>query len=111
MAKVFQEELAEIFRKEAKEHYPGHLLTVSEVRISPDLSVAKVYISIFPTVNSKKIINEIKEKGPYFRGLLANSAAKTMRVTPELVFYLDSSLDEMDKLDRALRGEGNNPAL
>lgn len=111
VAVVFQEELSEIFRKEAIELFPGKLLTVSEVRVSPDLSVAKVYISIFPTQEKEQIIKLIKEKAPYYRSLLARTAAKTMRVTPELLFYLDSSLDEIDKIDRALRGDGNNPVL
>ena len=108
---VFQEELSEIFRKEAKELYPGKLLTVSNVSVSPDLSVAKVYVSIFPTNEKEQIIKLIKEKAPFYRSLIAKTAAKTMRITPELLFYLDSSLDEMDKIDRALRGEGNNPTL
>ena len=111
VATVFQEELSEIFRKEAKELFPGKLLTVTEVNVSPDLSVAKVYVSVFPTNEKEQIIKMIKEKAPYYRSLLARTAAKTMRITPELLFYLDSSLDEIDKIDRALRGEGNNPTL
>jgi len=111
VATVFQEELSEIFRKEAKELFPGKLLTVTEVSVSPDLSVAKVYVSIFPTNEKEQIIKMIKEKAPYYRSQLARSAAKTMRITPELLFYLDSSLDDIDKIDRALRGEGNNPIL
>jgi len=111
VATVFQEELSEIFRREAKELYPGKLLTVTEVKVSPDLSVAKIYVSVFPTHEKDQIIKQIKEKAPYYRSLIAKTAAKTMRVTPELLFYLDTSLDEIDKIDRALRGEGNNPTL
>lgn len=108
---VFQEELAEIFRKEALELYPGKLLTVTEVKVSPDLSVAKVYISIFPNQDKESIFKEIKEKAPVYRSMLAKTAAKTMRVTPELLFYLDTSLDDIERIDRALKGEGNNPIL
>lgn len=111
VATVFQEELSEIFRKEAKELYPGKLLTVTEVKVSPDLSVAKIYVSVFPTNEKEQIIKQIKEKASYYRSQIAKTAAKTMRVTPELLFYLDTSLDEIDKIDRALRGEGNNPTL
>ncbi len=111
IAKVFQEELSEIFRKEAKELYPGYLLTVSEVKVSPDLSVAKVYVSIFPVKDKELIIKSIKEKSAFYRSQLAKTVAKTMRITPELIFYLDSTLDEIEKIDRALRGEGNNPEL
>lgn len=108
---VFQEELSEIFRKEAKELYPGNLISVSEVKVSPDLSVAKVYVSIFPSANKDLIIKAIKLKASNYRSQLAKTAAKNMRITPELLFYLDNTLDEMDKIDRALNGKGDNPIL
>lgn len=111
VATVFQEELSEIFRKEAKELYPGNLITVTEVKVSPDLSVAKIYVSIFPTTNKDTIIKSIKLKAATYRSQLAKTAAKTMRITPELLFYLDNTLDEMDKIDRALSGKGDNPIL
>ncbi|SMC61689.1 30S ribosome-binding factor RbfA [Moheibacter sediminis] len=108
---VFQEELSEIFRKEAKELYPGSLISVSEVKVSPDLSIAKVYISIFPVTNKDLIIKALKLKAPTYRSQLAKTAAKTMRITPELLFYLDNTLDEMERIDRALSGKGDNPIL
>lgn len=111
VANIFQEELSEIFRKEAKNHYPGQLLTVTKVWVSPDLSLAKVSISIFPEKNKKEIIEAIKEKAPYYRSLLAGTAAKNMRITPELVFYEDNSMEEIEKIERALKGKGNNPIL
>lgn len=108
---VFQEELSEIFRKEAKELYPGTLISVSEVKVSPDLSIAKVYVSIFPATNKDLIIKAIKLKAPTYRSQLAKTAAKTMRITPELVFHIDNTLDQIDKIDRALSGKGDNPIL
>lgn len=108
---VFQEELSEIFRKEAKELYPGTLISISEVKVSPDLSIAKVYVSIFPATNKDLIIKAIKLKAPTYRSQLAKTAAKTMRITPELLFYIDNTLDQMDKIDRALSGKGDNPIL
>lgn len=111
VATVFQEELSEIFRKEAKELYPGTLISISEVKVSPDLSVSKVYVSIFPATHKDLIIKSIKQKAPTYRSQLAKTAAKTMRITPELMFYLDNTLDEIDKIDRALNGKGDNPIL
>lgn len=108
---IFQEELSEIFRKEALELYPGKLLTVTDVNVSPDLSIAKIYISIFPNKDKEIIIKQIKEKAPQYRSMIAKTAAKTMRITPELLFYLDTTLDEIEKIDKALKGEGNNPIL
>lgn len=109
VGKLFQEELSEVFRKDARELFPGNIITVSEVKVSPDLSVAKVYISIFPNTNKDIIFKEIKEKAPTYRSILSKTAAKTMRITPELLFYLDNSLDDMERIERAIRGEGENP--
>lgn len=111
VATIFQEELSEIFRKEATEHFPGYLLTISDVSVTSDLSVAKINVSIFPSKGKEDIIQQIKEKTPFYRSLLAKTVSKTMRITPNLVFYLDSTLDEMEKIDKALKGEGNNPIL
>ncbi|MDD3771981.1 MAG: 30S ribosome-binding factor RbfA [Weeksellaceae bacterium] len=111
VATVFQEELSEIFRKEAREFFPGYLITVTDVWVSSDLSVSKVNLSIFPSKEKKQILKQIKEKAAYYRSLLAKTAAKSMRITPELLFYLDTTLDDREKIEKALRGEGNNPIL
>jgi ribosome-binding factor A len=111
VANIFQEELAEIFRKVSRESFQGTLLTVTSVWVSPDLSVSKVYLSIFPNKNQKEIIEKIKEKAPYYRSLMAKTAAKNMRTTPEFLFYLDTTLEDTEKIEKALRGEGNNPIL
>ena len=111
VGKLFQEELAEAFRKWGTEEFPGNLISVTEVKVTPDLSVAKVYVSIFPNTRKEEISAAIKENTPKFRGILSNGAAKKMRITPELIFKLDNSLDEIDKIDKALQGKGNNPIL
>ncbi|MBF0596349.1 30S ribosome-binding factor RbfA [Faecalibacter rhinopitheci] len=111
VGKLFQEELAEGFRKWTKEEFPGNLISVTEVKVTPDLSVAKIYVSIFPSNRKEEIIKVIKQNTPLFRGILSKGAGKTMRITPELIFKLDNSLDEIDKIDKALRGQGENPIL
>jgi len=111
VGKLFQEELAEAFRKWTIEFYPGNIISVTEVKVSPDLGVAKVYVSVFPNDKKDEIVKEIKNQNSLFRGILSKGAAKSMRITPELVFKLDNTLDEMDKIDRALNGKGNNPLL
>lgn len=111
VANIFQEELSEIFRKEAGEHFQGILLTVTHVSVTSDLSAAKVYLSVFPASDKEGIIKKIREKAPYYRSLIAKTAAKNMRITPELIFYLDTSLDDIEKIENALKGKGNNPKL
>ena len=111
VGKLFQEELAEAFRKWGAEEFPGNIISVTEVKVTPDLSVAKIYVSIFPNNRKEEIIKTIRENTPKFRGILSKGAAKQMRITPELVFKLDNSLDEIEKIDNALKGKGNNPIL
>ncbi len=111
VGKLFQEELAEAFRKWASEEFPGNIISVTEVKVTPDLSVAKIYVSIFPNTKKDEILKTIKTNTPLFRGILSKGAAKTMRITPELIFKLDNSLDEIEKIDNALKGKGNNPIL
>ena len=111
VGKLFQEELAEAFRKWASEEFPGNIISVTEVKVTPDLSVAKIYVSIFPNTKKEEILKEIRTNTPLFRGILSKGAAKTMRTTPELIFKLDNSLDEIEKIDNALKGKGNNPIL
>lgn len=111
VAKAFQQELSEIFRREAKDNYNGNLISVTKVYVTPDIATAKIYLSIFPTDNSENIIKDIKEKTPLYRKMIARTTAKNMRFTPELLFYLDVSLDKMEKIERALKGKGDNPIL
>ena len=75
------------------------------------MSVAKIYVSIFPNTRKEEILASIKENTSKFRGILSRGAAKYMRITPELIFKLDNSLDEIEKIDKALQGKGNNPIL
>ena len=111
VSKLFQEELAEAFRKWTTKEFPGNIISVTEVKVTPDLSVSKIYVSIFPNTRKDEILAAIKENTPKFRGVLSKGAAKAMRITPELIFKLDNSLDEIEKIDNALKGKGDNPIL
>lgn len=109
--KLLQEDLAEIFRKEATKIQKGMLISVTEVRTTPDLSIAKAYLSVFPTLHRESVIAYIKENQPYFRKLLGNKIAKQMRIVPELQFFSDTTLDKVDEIEKALKGKGDNPIL
>lgn len=77
VGKLFQEELAEAFRKWASELFPGNLVSVTEVKVTPDLSIAKVFISIFPNDKKDEILQEINTQAPYFRGIYPKELPKT----------------------------------
>ena len=98
IARLLQKELSEIFRLQtAKMH--GVLVSVSAVRVSPDLSVAKVYLSVFPSEKSKEILDSITASAKTVRYELAQKVRFQLRKTPELAFYLDDSLDYIENID------------
>ncbi len=100
---LLQRELAVIFQQEARQFLPGGLITVSGVRVSPDLGLAKVYLSLFPVKDKQAVIGNIKERSHWVRGLLGGRIGKQMRVVPELIFYVDDSLDRAEEIDKLLK--------
>lgn len=78
------------------------MVSVSQVRVSPDLSVAKAYLSIFPPEKSAEILENIKNQSKTVRYELAQNVKEVLRKCPELQFYLDDSLDYIENIDRLL---------
>ncbi len=83
--------------------FEGALVTVSEVRVSPDLSVAKVYVSIFPSEKQEPVMALLEENNKALRGELGHVVGKQLRIVPELVFYLDTSLDYAQHIEELLK--------
>ena len=103
VARELQKDLAEIIRSKGMAAFGGAMVTVSEVRISPDLSVAKVYVSIFPSAKAEEVMKVLQENVKAYRGELGRIVAKQLRIVPELVFYLDTSLDYAQHIDDLLK--------
>lgn len=99
--RLIQKELGEIFLLQTK-GMQGVLVSVSAVRISPDLSVAKAYLSIFPSDKSKELLENIKANTKAIRFDIGQRLGKQLRIIPELVFYVDDSLDYLENIDRLL---------
>lgn len=101
ISRLLQKELSEIFRQQtAKTH--GVIVSVSAVRTSPDLSVAKVYLSIFPSDQSGQMIESITASAKTIRYELGQKVRFQLRKVPELQFYLDDSLDYIENIDKLL---------
>lgn len=103
ISRLLQKDLAEIFQKEGRDMFHGIILSVTNVRISPDLSVARVYLSIFPSEKGKATLLEIKQHQSRIRGLLGLRVGKQLRIVPQLDFFIDDSLDYIDNIDRLLK--------
>jgi len=107
LTKQIHKDLSHIFISINKTYFNGKMLSVSEVRLTPDLSIAKTYISVFPSSEGEKIIEEIQTMTNQIRFELGNKIRHQMRKVPELKFYLDISFDEMEKIDKLIKGDDN----
>ena len=94
---------AEIIRSKGMAAFGGALVSVSGVKISPDLSVAKIYVSVFPSEKAQSVMEQLQENGRALRGELGNKVARQLRIVPEIVFYLDSSLDYVEHIEQLLK--------
>ncbi|NLA23768.1 MAG: 30S ribosome-binding factor RbfA [Bacteroidales bacterium] len=103
MARLIQKELADIFIKESKNWVRGVMLTITTVRMTADLSIARVYVSVFPSADADLIIKDINKHSGLIRKLLGNAIKNQVRHIPELNFFLDDSHDIMEKIDKALK--------
>lgn len=111
VAQIIQEDFAELFRKQAAESKQSILVSVSDVKVTADLGIAKIYLSIFPQEFRSAVMKEIEESKAQYRNFIGQKMAKQVRIIPQLNFYLDTALDDVEKLERELRGEGDNPVL
>lgn len=98
---MLQKELGDMFIH-VSSTFKGTILSVSEVRISPDLSVAKAYISVFPQSQSEYVIETLKNSSRSIRYELGKRIKNQVRVIPELIFKLDETLDKLETIDRLL---------
>lgn len=101
IARLLQKELSEIFRRQTAA-LGGVIVSVSAVRVSPDLSIAKTYLSIFPPEKAQRILENIKKQSKTVRYELAQAVKQVLRKCPDLQFYLDDSLDYIENIDRLL---------
>ncbi len=104
VAREIQKDLAEIIRGKGMAAFGGSMVTVSEVRVSPDLSLAKTYVSIFPSAKAEEVMTILNDNVKTLRGELGHLVAKQLRIVPEIVFYLDTSLDYAEHIDNILKG-------
>ena len=103
VAREIQKDLAEIIRSKGMAAFGGAMVTVSEVRMSPDLSVAKTYVSIFPSAKQGEVMHILEESNKVLRGELGRKVASQLRIVPEIAFYLDTSLDYAEHIEELLK--------
>ncbi len=109
IASVLQKDLVDVLQKDAQAGMQGVIISVSKVSVTPDLGVAKVYLSVFPSSKRDEIVEAVKSNAPLIRHELAQRTRNQLRRMPELLFFGDDSLDYIEEIDKSLRGEDDNP--
>ncbi|MCH8555101.1 MAG: 30S ribosome-binding factor RbfA [Schleiferiaceae bacterium] len=109
VANQVQQDLAEIFRQIGKNAFKGIMITVSKVRLSPDLGYAKVYLSLFPVKEKELMLAQLRELTPQVRYELGKKVGQQLRIVPELEFFIDDSIDYEEKISNLLKNGGENP--
>lgn len=108
IAGILQQDLAEVLQRAATDGgLKGTLISVSKVTITTDLSIAKVYVSIFPSEKGDELMKGITSNEPLIKHELAQRTKNQLRRVPNLIFYKDDSLDYIEKIDKSLKGEEN----
>ena len=103
VAREILRDLAEIIRSKGLAMFGGAMVTVSEVRISPDLSIAKVFVSIFPSDKQDSVMRILEDNKKAIRGELGRQVSSQLRIVPEIDFFLDTSLDYAQHIEELLR--------
>jgi ribosome-binding factor A len=103
VSRLIQKELADIFLRKGNEFAHGKLVSITKVRVSPDLSFAKVYLSIFPATNQEEILHAIQDHSTKIRFELGQKVRSQLRIVPDIAFHIDDSLDYIDKIDKLLK--------
>jgi len=112
---VLQNDLVDILQGEVRKNGISNLIiSISKVNVTSDLSIAKVHLSVFPSERGAEILAAIKSNTPLIKHDLAQRVKLQLRKVPNLIFYIDDSLDQIDKMEQELKGENNpieNPEL
>ncbi|SHG57270.1 30S ribosome-binding factor RbfA [Flagellimonas flava] len=109
IAGIIQKDIADILQRAATDGgLKGTLISVSKVYVTTDLSIAKIYVSIFPNKSAEQLLQGIQSNQGLIKHELAQRTKNQLRRVPELNFYIDDSLEYIDQIDKSLKG-GENP--
>lgn len=102
VARQLQKDLSDIFQKDMQATFGKTFVTITEVKMSPDLSQAKVYLSLLMSNDPEGLLKDIREKTKHIRNLLAIKIRHQVRIIPELLFFLDDTAEYAAKMDELI---------
>ena len=115
IASVLQSDLVDVLQGSAtRGGMHGIIISVSKVKVTVDLSIAKVYVSIFPNSKAQELLNGIRSNASLIKHEIAQRTRNQLRRMPNLEFFIDDSLEYIDQIEESLKGKSNpleNPEL
>ena len=102
IARLLQKELAQIFQEQTRAMH-GVMVSVTRAKVSPDLSICTAYLSVFPSERGEEIIQNVNANMKTIRYELGTRIRNQVRISPELRFFIDDSLDYIDRIDELLK--------
>jgi ribosome-binding factor A len=102
ISRLLQKDLSDIFLKEGRNLFGSAMITVTKVHVTSDLSIAKIYMSLFATKDKDELLKQIKLHAKEIRFKLGQRIGRQVRVIPDLQFYMDDSLDYIEKIEKLL---------
>jgi ribosome-binding factor A len=99
-AGVIQQDLAEIFQREGMNFLPNTMVTITKVRVTPDLALARVFLSFFNSVDAAASLSTVKAHASEIRYKLGAKIKNQVRVVPQLEFFVDDTNDYVEKMDQ-----------
>jgi len=103
VSRLLQKEMSDVFQKEGRSLFPGGMVTITNVQVSPDLSIAKFYLSILGKLDPKETIAMLMDKKPELRNALSQKVKHQLRIVPDLRFFIDESYEAMMRIDELLK--------
>lgn len=99
-AGVIQEDLAAILQREGSNYLPNTMVTITKVRVTPDLAIARVFLSFFNNANSQSALQTIKLHASEIRYKLGSRIKDQVRIIPQLEFFIDDTSEYVDRMDK-----------
>ena len=109
-ARLIQKELSDIFQRDKRGILENAFVTIADVRVSPDLSVAKVYISMFLAKEKEAVLEKINKRKKEIRKALGDKIGKQVRIIPDLVFFIDEVEENAQRIENLIKNLNIPPA-
>lgn len=101
-SRQIQKDLSEIFQKDMRNTFGNAFITITDVKVTPDLSIARIYLSFMLANDKQGLMQEIREKSKQIRGVLGQRIRHQARIIPDLEFFLDDTAEYAAKMDRLI---------